>query len=168
MKRKEILMLVFVSFFYFLFLRTTAYANSSWHWLTKSNPFDLLPYAVILTLLIEYVIIQQLNSIKNYFRLFIVICFANMASFLLPYATLLLPSAVGYTLEKSIYSLPIYIVGFGYLFLTLIAEIPIVYGCCKNIVTSEKRLLISIILVNTITTAMVAAAERIIYRGMWI
>jgi len=31
----------------------TTYANSSWHWLTKTNPFDVLPYAVILTLLIE-------------------------------------------------------------------------------------------------------------------
>jgi len=41
----------------------TTYANSSWHWLTKTNPFDVLPYAVILTLLIEYVTIKRANSI---------------------------------------------------------------------------------------------------------
>jgi hypothetical protein len=54
-----------------LFLSISAYANSSWHWLTKTNPFDILPYAVILTLLIEYVAIQKANYLDSSIRLFV-------------------------------------------------------------------------------------------------
>ena len=150
-----------------MLLPTTAYANSSWHWLTKTTPFDVLPYAVVLTLLIEYVTVKKLNSIIHPFRLLAIICLANTASFLLPYAILLMPSAVGYTFEMSIKHLPIYIVGFGYLFLTLVAEVPIVYISLRNIVTNRRRLLISIITVNVVTTIMVAAIERIFCRGSW-
>jgi len=165
MKNRRIYTLIIALILYML-LSTTAYANSSWHWLTKT-PFDILPYTAVLTLLIEYVTIKKLNSIIHPFRLLLIICLANMASFLLPYATLLMPSDVGYTFEMSIKYLPIYIVGFGYLFLTLAAEVPIVYISLRNIVTNRKKLLISIITVNVVTTIMVAAIERIFCRGSW-
>ena len=145
----------------------TTYANSSWHWLTKTNPFDVLPYAVILTLLIEYVTIKRANSITRSLRLFIVICLANVASFLLPYAILLMPSDVGYTFEMSIRNLPRYIVGSGYLFLTLIAEVPVVYISLKKFITNKKRFLMTIIIVNAVTTIMVAIIERVICKGSW-
>jgi len=165
MKNRRIYTLIIALILYML-LSTTAYANSSWHWLTKT-PLDILPYAAVLTLLIEYVTIKKLNSIIHPFMLLLIICLANMASFLLPYATLLMPSDVGYTFEMSIKHLPIYIVGFGYLFLTLAAEVPIVYISLRNIVTNRKKLLISIITVNVVTTIMVAAIERIFCRGSW-
>lgn len=34
-------------------LATTAYANSSWIWLTRGQPYELLPLAVLVTLVIE-------------------------------------------------------------------------------------------------------------------
>lgn len=57
---------------------TTAYANSSWHWLTKTRPLDVLPFVVVLTILIEYTAIKNANSINRPFLLFIIVCFANM------------------------------------------------------------------------------------------
>ena len=161
-----ILMVVFI----FLFPKT-AYANSSWHWLTENTPFDILPYVVILTLIIEFAAIKILNpvdnSAKNTVRLLAIICFANLASFLLPYTIWLAPSAVGYTFEMSINGLPIYTVGGFYLFLTLLAEVPIVYFGLRNIVVNRKKLLASVICVNVITTVMVTFIEKIICRGSW-
>jgi len=170
MKNKRISAISIVFFLFLLFIQLfsiAAYANSSWHWLTKTNPFDVLPFAAIATLVIEYIAIKKSNSISRSLNLFIVICIANIASFILPFAVLLLPSEVGYTFEMSIQHLPKYIVGIGYLLLTLIVEIPVVYFSFQNSVTNKKRLLISIIIVNAVTTIMVAIIERIICRGTW-
>jgi len=145
----------------------TAYANTSWHWLTESKPFDILPYVVVLTLMIEFVAIGKLNSINSSMKLFLVICLANLASFILPYSVYLLPSATGYTFQMSISYLPLYIVGFGYLLLTLMAEVPIVYFSFRKNVLNRKKLLISIIAVNATTTLFVAIIERVFIKGSW-
>lgn len=150
-----------------VFFSATAYANSSWHWLTKTTPFDILPYVVVLTLFIEYIMMKNLNSINRPFRLFIIVCFANLVSFLLPYGVLLIPSDVGYTFEMSLKHLPQYTVGAGYLFLTLVAEVPIIYMSLKNVVSNRKKFFVSIIIVNVVTTMMVAVVERIFCRGVW-
>ena len=162
-----ILCLPFLLFLLILLFPTVAYANSSWHWLTNTNPFDVLPFAAILTLLIEYIAIKKANAISRSWRLFVIISIANIASFLLPFAVLLLPSEIGYSFEMSIQHLPKYIVGIGYLLLTLIVEMPVVYISYQKIVSNKKRLIISIIMVNAATTIMVAAVERIICRGSW-
>lgn len=36
-------------------LCTTAYANSSWHWVSQTRPYDVLPIAIIVTLLVEII-----------------------------------------------------------------------------------------------------------------
>jgi hypothetical protein len=150
-----------------VFFPTIAYANSSWHWLTKTRPFDILPYVAVLTLILEFLAIGKLNSMRSTIKLFIVICLANLVSFALPYTVYLLPSAVGYTFDMSISHLPLYIVGFGYLLLTLIAEMPIVYISFRKNVLDRKKLLVSIIAVNTATTLLVALIERIFIKGSW-
>jgi len=166
MKQRLIISISFV-FLLIPFFTLTVYANSSWHWLTETTPFDILPYVVVLTLLIEYIAIKNLNSLKQPVKLAIIICLANLASFLLPYTILLMPSAVGYTFEMSIKHLPQYIVGFGYLFVTLVAEVPIVYISIKSIVTNKRKFLISIIIVNVVTTIIVATLERVFCKGSW-
>ena len=150
-----------------MILSTTAYANSSWHWITKTTPFDILPYVIILTLFVEYIVIKNGASIKSPFKLAIIICLANLISFLLPYAILLMPSDAGYTFEMSIAYWPKYIVGVGYLLLTLIAEIPVVYLSFKKVVTNRKKLLVSIVAANIVTTIMVVAVERLFCKGSW-
>jgi len=165
MKTKRLCTLMFIILLS-AFLPITAYANSSWRWLTKTRPLDILPYAVVITLLIEFVALRRLNSIMSALLL-LVVCLANLASFLLPYALYLLPLDVGYTFEMSINHLPSYIVGLGYLILTLIAEIPIIYNCFKRSVANSKRFMSSIVAVNIVTTAIIAGIERIFIRGSW-
>lgn len=166
MKEKTIVAIIITTLLMPL-LSVTAYANSSWHWLTKTRPFDILPYVAVLTILVEYFGIKKLNSINRAFKLFVIVCLANMTSFLLPYVIFLLPSAVGYTFEMSLIHLPTYIVGFGYLFLTLIVEVPVVYIGFRNVVANKKKIFISIITVNVATTIMVAVVERVFCRGTW-
>ena len=145
-----------------------AYANSSWHWLTKTNPFDILPYVTVATLLIEYFAIKILNQIRKAIMLFAIVCGANLASFLLPFGLLWIVSINGlYTFKMSINNLPTYIIGLGYLFLTLAVEVPILYFCFRNRVSNKKKLMITIIAVNVVTTAMVAIVERIVCPGSW-
>lgn len=150
-----------------LLLSNTAYANSSWHWISQRTPFDILPYVVILTLLVECIAIRSVNNLQHRIRIIISVCLGNLASYLLPYAFLLTPSAVGYTFEMSINHLPLYTIGIGYLFLTLIAEIPIVYLSLRNVVADRRKLLISIVAVNVVTTILVGVAERIVCNGSW-
>jgi len=150
------------------FLQTPAYANSSWHWLTETTPFDVLPYVVVFTLLIEFILIKVVNSITGIIKPLVVICLANLASFLLPYVKYLLPSAIGYSFEMSINHLPVYIIGTGYLVLTLAVEVLIVYFCLRKTAGDNKKLLISIIAVNTATTLIVVGVERIFIKGSWL
>ena len=166
MKRKALIPLVAGIALTILF-STSAYANSSWHWLTKTAPFDILPYAVVLTLGIEYFSLKKANLIQKPFRLLMVICAANLASFLLPFALFLWPSVTGYTFKMTINHLPIYMIGFGYLFLTLIVEVPAVYFSLQGVVENKKKLVLSIVVTNVITTVMVAIIERIVCKGSW-
>ena len=166
MKKKTLIRLIAVIAIAMLF-PITAYANSSWHWLTKTVPFDILPYVVVLTLAIEYFLLKTVNVIIKPFRLLLVVCAANLASFLLPFAVLLAPDEVGYTFEMSINHWPTYIIGLGYLFLTLIVEVPVVYYSLRGVVENKKKLVNSIIIVNVITTVMVAVIERIVCKGSW-
>ena len=62
---------------------------------------------------------------------------------------------------------PSWIVGWLFLALTILFEMPIDYVLLKNQVESVKKLLITIVGVNVITTAMVAVIERMVTNGYW-
>jgi hypothetical protein len=62
---------------------------------------------------------------------------------------------------------PMYIVGFGYLFLTLVVEFPIVYYDVKKDVKNKQGLIKGIIISNIITTIFTAVVEHILCRGHW-
>lgn len=142
-----------------------ALANSSWHWLTNRTPLNVLPFAILVTILIEFCSIKRFNFIRNTVKVFLVVCFANLVSFLLPYAYILFPSL--YTMEETIRHTPVYVIGFGYFVLTLAAEIPIAYNSLKEDARSRKVLFLTIILVNALTTYLVFLAERKISPGSW-
>lgn len=152
-----------------IFFDTYTFANSSWIWLTVS-PMKVLPFAVIITLLIETVGVIKLNNISNRKKTFIIITIANILSFLAPYiyrAIRFSPTTGGFYLPSAFEKGPYYIVLTGYLFLTLIIEIPFVYHFLRNECENKKRLLISILSVNVVTTIIVAVMERILCRGQW-
>ena len=62
---------------------------------------------------------------------------------------------------------PNWIVSWLFLALTILFEMPIAYVLLKNQVESVKKLLITIVGVNVITTAMVAVIERMVTNGYW-
>ncbi|KJF28202.1 hypothetical protein TZ02_05060 [Clostridium aceticum] len=151
------------------------YANSSWRWLT-SSPKELLPIAIIFTLAIEYIGILSLGKLHlikwERIKIFGIIVLANIASFILPYiirAYTLRPISGGWVnaWRDAFTKGPYYIVLFGYLFLTLLVEVPIVYGFLKKYTLSKKFLMSLIILLNIITTCIVAIIERTLYHGQW-
>lgn len=157
----------FISLLFALILiPTKVFANSSWHWLTKS-PWELLPIVVIVTLLIETAAVVLIGKIKERKRAFIVVCIANIASFLLPYVFRMLNfwSVMGAPFKAV--DGPYYIICTAYLLLTILIELPIVYFFLVEKTQNKRWMLISILLSNVITTALTAAVERIFCRGSW-
>ena len=167
----KVLLFASICFLIGVFNNMTAFANSSWHWVTTS-PMTILPIAVILTLMVEAFGIKRFNHIKNTPKVFVTVTLANIVSFVLPYLLRvdeLMKMGFGYF--DAIYGAfdkgPFYMVMLAYLLLTLIVEVPIVFLLMKREVENKKRLVVTILIVNTVTTIMVAVLERIICRGHW-
>lgn len=153
------------------FMNATAYANSSWHWLTTS-PMTILPFAIVFTLFIETITIARFNNISNTNKVFVIVSLANLLSFLAPYlirAYRFIPTSGGYSISAAFNKGPYYIVLSGYLLLTLIVELPVVYSYLRKEVakTNKRNLIQTIIVSNVITTLSVAICERLICIGQW-
>jgi hypothetical protein len=65
-------------------------------------------------------------------------------------------------------SSPIFTVNVGFLLLTLVVEIPIVYNLLKKYVANKKMLMWHTLYANVATTVMVVIVERLICSGSWI
>jgi hypothetical protein len=151
------------------FLPIAVYANSSWHWVTTS-PFTVLPFAVIATLLIEKAAVVKIGKVPNSRRTLIIICAANLLSFIAPYlerAYRFIPTSGEYAIMAAFNKGPFYIVLSGYLILTVIVELPLVFYLLREESANKKNLFMSILLSNTVTTLLVAVLERIICIGRW-
>ena len=147
-----------------------AYANSSWRWLTDKKPWHLLPTAIVLTLLIEITMHKHLLNIKSV-KVYFAIIVANVCSFLLPYVMICYVnySQVLYTIKETLNSGPTYMIRFGYLFMTLAIEVPIVKGMIKELIREEerKRVFSVTVISNIITTVLVFVIERTLCKGIW-
>lgn len=145
------------------------HANSSWHWISEIRPYDILPWAILGTILIEWIILWKylkLNDKK--FKVLILIVIANFSSFLFPY---LFDWFWQYPMYSSLEQLfnhgPYYIIGLSYLILTCLVEFPIIYLALRKNVSNKKKLICTIILINVLTTILIAILERIITQGSW-
>lgn len=143
-------------------------ANSSWHWISQSRPYDVLPWVMLGTLLIEIISIQKIGQVHSKIKTILVVLLGNLISFLLPYAIFAIPSYDGsphswHHIEKQ----PVYTVSIFYLILTLLAELPIVYFLLRSNTRKKHRLFLTIVLSNIITTIGVAIIERIFCYGTW-
>ena len=146
----------------------TVYADSSWVWLTDMRPIYILPVAAVLTIAIETVVIWGICKPGSIWKVMWVALIANACSFLLPYVVLYCESkAEIYSFSEMLDLGPNWIVGWLFLALTILFEMPIAYVLLKNQVESVKKLLITIVGVNVITTAMVAVIERMVTNGYW-
>ena len=164
---KRITRVIDITCFAFLIIPQAVFADSSWCWLTDTRPFDILPPVALATIVIEVLAIWLIPNTGKLMKTAVAVILANAASFLLPYA-LLLNDPVYPKFDDMLNAGPNYIVGAGFVILTLVLEIPIVYNLLKKHVDSKKKLLWSIVGSNIVTTAMVAVIERMVTDGYWI
>lgn len=153
----------------FILLPAAAYANSSWHWVTTS-PMTVFPFAVILTLLIETFAVAKYGKVSNTKKSILVIGLANLLSFLTPYmerAYRFIPTSGGFSIFAAFNKGPYYMVLSGFLLLTVVIELPLVYFLLREYTSSKKSLLVSILMSNIATTVIVAGLERLICIGRW-
>lgn len=144
-----------------------AFADSSWVWISEKRPFDILPWVALGTILIEWLSIWLIPKTGHALKVLGIVMIANAASFLLPYAFLKADLSWYGTFEHILDSGPHYIVSGVFLLLTLLVEMPIVYNVLKSKVQDKKKLQLTIIISNMITTAGVAIIERLITEGYW-
>ncbi|MDD7522586.1 MAG: hypothetical protein PUK13_00540 [Clostridiales bacterium] len=165
--KKRITRVIVITCFVLLIIPQAVFADSSWCWLTDTRPFDILPPVALATIVIEVLAIWLIPHTGKLMKTAVAVILANAASFLLPYA-LLLNDPVYPKFDDMLNAGPNYIVGAGFVILTLVLEIPIVYNLLKKHVDSKKKLLWSIIGSNIVTTAMVAVIERMVTDGYWV
>ena len=164
--KKRITRVIVITCFVLLIIPQAVFADSSWCWLTDTRPFDILPPVALATIVIEVLAIWLIPNTGKLMKTAVAVILANAASFLLPYA-LLLNDPVYPKFDDMLNAGPNYIVGAGFVILTLVLEIPIVYNLLKKHVDSKKKLLWSIVGSNIVTTAMVAVIERMVTNGYW-
>ncbi len=152
-----------------LFFNLYAFANSSWVWLTV-KPYDVLPFGALLTLAIETMVIACFNKQSNIYKVLTGVFLGNLVSFALPY--------VGYAFGTPPYSGfedlklilnhgPFYTVGAFFLILTLLAEVPFIYFWLRKGTENKKKLIVTTLIANVVTTALVAIIERTLCKGHW-
>ena len=165
MKKDKLLFTVIFSVICLSCFPIISYANSSWHWVSDRRPYDVLPFVIIITLLIETFFVVHFAKVKNLLKAFLVVLISNILSFIFPYFTYAFDEI--YTFEQMMEQTPSYTIGLAYLLITLIIEFPLVYGFLFKDAPNEKSLISSIIVSNIITTILVFVIERILSPGCW-
>ena len=157
--KKRITRVIVITCFVLLIIPQAVFADSSWCWLTDTRPFDILPPVALATIVIEVLAIWLIPHTGKLMKTAVAVILANAASFLLPYALLL---------NDPVYPKFDDMLNAGFVILTLVLEIPIVYNLLKKHADSKKKLLWSIVGSNIVTTAMVAVIERMVTDGYWV
>ena len=155
----------------------TAYANSSWVWISETRPDDLLPFVIAGTLLIEILAVRFAAGINNFKKIIPVTVISNMVSFAAPYFLMYVTVQMDnstvpngetlYTVEDTLEKWSLYTVGLSFLIMTLACEMPIVYNVLKKETEHHKRLALVIIGSNLLTTVLTAVVERTLCYGRW-
>lgn len=147
-------------------LAVPAFADSSWVWISETRPYDVLAWVAMATLVIETGIIWYVGKTGKLWKVFGVVVLGNLLSFAAPYV--LAACDPIYPFMQALKSLPIYTVGWVYLLMTLLVELPIEYSLLKKDAGERTRpLLYAVIASNVLTTVMVAVVERIFCYGRW-
>ena len=142
-----------------------ARADSSWVWITKTRPYDVLPFVVVGTLLIETLSIWLIPHTRRLSKVFWVVCLGNGLSYAAPYFFQLFNPV--YSFQKAL-NTHFYNVSISFLIVTLVIEGPIEYYMLEKETDQPKKLLWAVILSNVVTTVGVAITERLLCRGFWV
>ncbi len=146
-----------------------ALANSSWIWFTQARPWHLLPLAVLLTLGIEAAALLLFVRPEKPGLGIAAVTVANLLSFAMPYALkwLICLGDGLYPFRDFIEHGPVYTVGTAFLLMTLLVEIPVVCQVMKKHVSDRKRLFLTLLFSNVVTTSVCAAMERLLCPCRW-
>jgi len=159
---------IFVIIALLLLIPQAVYADSSWYWISETRPFDILPFVAIATILIEVMWIRNATRMKELGKVFFVVIVANLVSFVAPYVIEYLSMSWYGSIFDVIDAVPIFTVNVGFLMLTMVVEMPIVYNSLKKYVANKKMLMWHTLYANVATTVMVVIVERLICSGSWI
>ena len=148
---------------------TVASANSSWHWISETRPYDVLPVVVVLTLLLETLAINWIPRIRKAPKVFCWVLVGNLLSFAMPYLVWFILCSVDnlYPFREFVENMPVYTVGVSYLVMTLAVELPLVYFSLRKDAGNKRKLLLAIVGANVVTTVLTAVAERVFCAGTW-
>ena len=166
MKKSNFLSLTLFTAVFSLAFSITASANSSWRWISESRPHDVLPFVILLTLVIEFLLIYFIAKAKNLLKITLFVFLANALSFAAPYLLLYIVPSL-YTFQQTLEHTPFYIVGIVYWVTTIIIEVPTVYIALQKQTENLKKLFLTIITANTLTTILTAIIERTVCKGIW-
>lgn len=170
MNKTKNLNTILMAFILLFSVPLSAFANSSWVWLTPFRPHYILPVVIIITLATEILLIYYFSKSTKFNKIITFVILGNLLSFLAPYfckyIISLMPHSI-YNFSMMLDRGPHYIVGLAYLILTLILESPIVYYGVKNDAEKQQGLIKGIVISNIITTIFTAAVEHILCRGHW-
>ena len=177
MKNKKKVFCVLATLNFLWFSSITAFANSSWVWISETRPDDLLPFVIAGTLIIEILAVRCVAGIKKLRKIIPVTVIANMVSFAAPYFLVAVTVQMDnetvpngetlYTVEEMLEKWPTYTVGLSFLIMTLACEMPIVYNILKKDTEQRKKLFLVIIGSNLLTTVLTAVVERTLCYGRW-
>lgn len=146
----------------------TAFANSSWVWISESRPYDVLPFVIVFTLVAETFAIAYFGKIESKSTVFVPVLIGNVLSYAMPYIAYS-NSLYGeyYGLKHALDHSPYYTVGIYFLIMTVAAELPVVYFSLRKKTNDKKALAVTVMAINVVTTVAVALTERLICRGQW-
>lgn len=178
MKSNKVIISIILASAIIITFPITAYANSSWCWLSQTRPYDLLPVAIIVSLLLEILSINHIAKVKDLKKVIPVVMLANLVSFLLPYVWLsidpmnvyaMFPDGEGLfrIIGRSVEHTPVFTISIFYLVLTILIEVPIVFLFLRKVAINKKALILTIIIANVITTAFTFVVEHIFCYGAW-
>ena len=168
MNKTKNINIVLMTFILLFSVPISAFANSSWVWLTPFRPLYILPFVIIVTLATEILLIYYFSKSTKFNKIITFVILGNLLSFLAPYfwkyLISLMPHSI-YNFSMMLDRGPHYIVGIAYLVLTLIVEFPVVYFSVKKDAKKQQGLIKGIIISNIITTIFTALVEHILCRG---
>lgn len=144
----------------------TAFADSSWIWISETRPFDVLPFVAAGTVFIEIMMIYWLGKVRKKVLVTGVVIVSNLISFIVPYLLKMINDV--HPGAEALESMPFYTVGLLYLLLTLVIEVPISYIIMDKYVKDRRQLFIVLVVANIVTTVIVALFEHILCKGYWI
>ena len=143
-------------------------ANSSWYWISKTRPHDLLPVVIVFTIAIEAAAVLLPLQRRSVWKVLFFVTLGNLLSFAAPYLwNYLIYTKAGFPFRKYLTNWPSYIVGTVYLIATLAIELPVVWIALRKDAAKQGRLALMIAAANSVTMGLTALAERLLCRGTW-